>query len=212
MASVAFDLFLPEVLPECPGVPEPVAINAIRNASFDFCRQTLIWSEFKDAAAYTALTAEYQVAPPTGAQVVQVVSLALDDGRTLYPSTLDDIVAARPQWQTHTGPIETFVHSAPGTFRFVAIPENSGTFVAQVAYAPLRTATSVDERLYNLYLETIKFGALWKLKSLTGQSWTDPAAAAADLQLFNQGIGRAVTDRTRSNSRASLRVAPQWFA
>lgn len=211
MASVAFDLFLPEVLPECPGVPEPVAINAIRNACFDFCRRSLVWSEFQDAEAYQADIAEYQVSAPSNAQVAVILGITLDDKRTIYPASIDEIAAGRPAWRTATGAIEWFVTSDPDTFRFVAVPDVDGTFVAQVAYTPKRTATTTDASLYNFYLETIKYGSLWKLKSMLGQPWSDPAGATTHFQMFQQGIGKAITERTRSNSRAALRVASVPF-
>lgn len=211
MASVAFDLFLPEVLPECPGAPEPVAINAIRNACFDFCRRSLVWNEFQVSATYQANTAEYTVTSPANGQVALIMGITLDEKRTIYPASVDEIAAGRPAWRTATGTIEWFVTSDPNTFRFVAVPDTSGTFVAQVAYAPSRTATTVDASLHSLYLETIKYGALWKLKSMQGQPWTDPAGATAHYQMFQQGIGKAITERSRSNSRAALRVASVPF-
>jgi len=212
MASVTFDQFLPEILPEVAGVPHPLAINAVRNACFDFCRQSLIWNEFQDPEAYAQGVAEYEVGTPSGAQVVQVLSITLDDGRTIAPTSADVAVAARPNWRTAEGVIEAFVQSAPDVFRFVAVPNGDGQFTAQVAYAPLRSATSIDAALFNLYLEPIKYGALWKLKSTVNQAWSDPTGAAYNHQMFQQAIGKAVTERVRSNSRASLRVAPVSFA
>ena len=211
MASVTFDQFLPEILPEASGVPYPVAINAVRNACFDFCRKTLIWNEFQDPENYTLGTAEYQVTPASGAQVVQVMSITLDDGRTLDPASIDETVKVRPTWRTTVGIIEWFVQSAPDTFRFVSVPNSSGTYTAQVAYAPLRSATSIDASIYNLYLEGIKHGALWKLKSMNNQPWTDPQGAAFSGGMFLQAISAAIAERTRSNSRATLRVTPVQF-
>ena len=212
MASVTFDQFLPEVQPEAPGVPYPVVINAVRNACFDFCRQSLIWNEIQDAETYTAGTAEYQVSPPTGAQVVQVLNIVLDNGRHLQPASIDETMIVRPRWQTQQGVIEWYVQTAPDTFRFVAVPDTAGNFSAQVAYAPTRAATSVDASIYNLYLESIKYGALWKIKVMAGTAWGDPAGAQYYEGEFRKAIGRAITDRTRSNSRASIRVQPVWFA
>ena len=211
MASVTFDQFLPEIQPEVPGVPYPVVINAIRNACFDFCRRSLVWNEFQSQKAYTQGTAEYVLTPATGAQIVQVLSLIIDDGRLIPPGSTDETVQARPQWRTQEGLVEWFIQPSPGVVHFVAVPNGSGTFVPQVAYAPARDASSVDASLYDLYLEDIKYGALWKLKSIVGEPWADPAGAAYYADLFNRGIGRAVSERTRNNSRASLRVAPTPF-
>ena len=211
MASVTFDQFLPEIQTEVTGVPYPVVINAIRNACFDFCRYSLVWNEFQDPEQYSQGTAEYQVSPPTGAQVVQVLSITLDDGRTLAPGSIDETVKVRPQWRLAEGVVEWFVQSAPDTFRFVAVPNTSGSYTVQAAYAPLRTATSVDASVYNLYLESIKYGTLWKLKAIANQAWSDAEGSAYNQKLFQQAIGRAISERTRSNSRAALRVAPVPF-
>lgn len=211
MASVSFDLFLPEVMPECPGVPTPVAVNAIRNACFDFCRKSLVWNEIQDAEGYSAGVAEYQISAPSGAQVVSVLSINLDGERVVYPATLPDVAAARPDWQVKQGAIDGFVLTSRDTLRFVAVPDKRGTFSAYTAYAPLRTATSIDAGIFDLYLETIRSGALWKLKSMMGQPWSDPAGAQYHEMLFRTKLGEAVTDRTRGNSSAVLRVAPRSF-
>lgn len=211
MASVTFDQFLPEVQPEAPGVPYPVVINAVRNACFDFCRHSLIWNEIQDEDAYLAGVAEYQVFPPTGAQVVQILNITLDNGRVVPPVSIDETVGVRPLWLTQTGVVEWFVQTSPDTFRFVAVPDTDGKFTARVAYAPTRTATKVDASLFNLYLESIKYGALAKLKAMQGTPWSDPAGAQAYELKFGQAVAKAVIERTRSNSRASIRVTPVPF-
>lgn len=212
MASVALDKFLPEVMPEAPGVPYPVAINAVRNACFDFCKRSLFWNETAEPEPFVAGEPEYVLTPPTGAQVVSVLSVVIDEKTTVYPAPLEVVVAARPAWQTATGLIEAFIQPASDTIRFVAVPDTSGAFSATVAYAPSRDSSTVDKRVYDQYLECIKHGALWKLKMMSGQTWSDPASAQYYEKLFNDGIGEAVIERNRSNSRAALRVVPRAFA
>lgn len=211
MASVSLDSFLPEVLPECAGVPYPVAINAIRNACFDFCKESNYWNVFQSATAYSANTATYTLTAPTDTQIVSVLGITLDDKQTIAPTSLEDIPLLRPAWATATGNIETYVQPEPKVITFVAVPDVSGTFVPSVAYAPSRTATTVDDRIFNLHLETIKHGALWKLKAMSGQPWTDPAGASVHEKQFWIGTGAATIERNRGNSRALMRVAPRSF-
>lgn len=211
MASVTFDKFLPEVMPECSGVPEPVAINAIRNACFDFCRQSLFWTVTLDPVAYTANVAEYDVDAPSGAVPVMVMNLVLDDSRTVTSYSLDNVAAVLPSWRTATGPIAGFMQPSNDVIRFVPIPSTSGVFVPTVAYAPERDATTVESSIYTLYLETIKYGALAKLKAMPGQPWSDPAAAMQYDRLFSKGIGDATIARTRGNGRTSLSVEMRSF-
>lgn len=209
MASVAFDLFLPEVLPDCPGVSDAMAINAIRNACYDFCRDSLLWSETQTPVSYTVGDPSYVLTAPAGAQVLTVITVTLDDERVVYPAALEDTVAARPGWATDSGTIDFFVQPVPNTIWFVATPDTAGTFTPTVAYAPTRTATSIDSRLYDQHLETIKYGALWKLHQSFQQPWSNPAAAAYFERVFWMGVGAATIERNRGSSRAAMRVAPR---
>ena len=211
MASVAFDLFLPEVLMEVDAVPTPVAINAIRNACFDFCRDSHYWQEVQDAEVYEANTATYELTAPSGAQIVGVRNCVLDEKKTVYPWALDDIVAAQPAWRTRTGIIDGFVTLEPHAVTFIAVPEVAGSFVPTVALAPSRTATTVDARIYNLHLETIKYGALWKLKSQAGKPWSDHGGAKENESLFLMGVNSATIERQRTNSNAVVQVTPRPF-
>ena len=211
MASVAFDVFLPDVLLEAAGVPSPVAINAIRNACFDFCRDSLWLTTLSDPATYSPDVQDYDLEPPSGTKVVGVLSVTLDSNQTIFPWSMEETVAARPNWQTATGLIEGFVQKTPGSISMVQIPSKTGTFVASLAVAPTRSATSIDDRIYDYHLESIKYGALWKLKSMINQAWSDPAGASLYEQRFLMMVNQATTERLRSNSRASMRVAPRAF-
>ena len=211
MASVAFDQFLPEILLEVPSVPEPVAINAVRNACFDFCRDSLWLSRYADPETYTDGVATYELSADGGEQIVAVMHITIDGVKTVYPWALEDVVSAKPNWSTATGTIDGYVQPSPDVVSFVAVPNTSGTFVANLAVAPARTATAVDARIFNLHLETIKYGALWKLKSQAGQPWSDAAGASLNEQRFLMMVNQAVIERTRGNTRAALRVAPRPF-
>ena len=211
MASVAFDVFLPEVLLEVDGVPSPVAINAVRNACFDFCRDSQYWTEVQDAQPYDLGVASYVVTAPSGAQILSVRDCVIDSKKTVYPWALDEVKSARPSWQTYTGLIEGFVTVEPNVVTFISVPDSAGTFVPTVVLAPSRAATTVDAKLYNLHLETIKYGALWKLKSQVGKPWHDPAGAKENESLFLMGVNAATVDRQRTNSSAISRAAPRSF-
>ena len=211
MASVTFDVFLPEVMLEVDGVPSPVALNAVRNACFDFCRDSQYWTSVQTAVAYALGTASYALTAPTDTQIIGVRDCVLDGKKTVYPWTLDEVKAARPNWQTYSGNVEGFVTVDPDTVTFVAVPDAAGTFVPTVILAPTRAATTVDAKLYNLHLETIKYGALWKLKSQVGKPWSDPAGAKENESLFLMGVNAATIDRQRTNSSAASRAAPRAF-
>lgn len=211
MASVALDLFLPEVRPESPGAPAPVALNAIRNACYDFCTKSLLWNEVQDPYAYSAGVAEYQIDAIPDSQVVSVLLVTINDAFALTPTVLEDLARKRPSWASAQGAIQGFVQPQPDTIRFYAVPSDSGAFTPHVAYAPTRAAATIDARVYNQHLETIKHGALWKLKQMLGKDWSDPGGAAYHEAHFRAGVGAAIVERNRGNSRASLSVEMRPF-
>lgn len=212
MALVSLKLFLPEVLPDCPGAPELVAVNAIRNACIEFCRRSLLITEIQTAQPYTAGTQQYSLAPLSSEQqLVKAMSVTLDDSNTVYPFRLDDVVGVAPDWQVKQGGVQGFIQPSPTELLFVRVPDTSGTFVPVVATAPTRVCTTVDNRLYDLYLETVKLGALARLKAVVNSSFSDPSGAAIYAQQFLMGVNAAVVEKNMESSRALLRVEPRPF-
>lgn len=209
--AVSFDQFLSEINPECPGVPNPVAINAVRNACFDFCRESLWWNEVQDPYSYSQGVSQYQIDAPNGAQIAGVLNLNLDEKRVIYPTPTEQVSEALPGWASTQGNIIGFAQPALNTVQLFPVPQENGYFIPMVAYAPSRSATSIDDRIYNLHLETIKYGALWKLKMMAGQPWADPAGAAYYEGHFWMGVNAATVERNRGNTRATMRVAPRPF-
>lgn len=211
MASVLLEKFLPFVVAECMGAPEPTAVDALRNACFDFCRRSLWWTERQDIENYVSGTGEYQLMAPPGAVIVAVQSVNLDGERVVAPAATEDVDRMIPGGWTSTGPIQTFVQTRPDALQFIPAPNKNGTFACIAAYAPSRTTLSVPEGLFTYYLETIVQGALSKLKRMPGQSWTDPAAAVAYERLFLLGVNAALLERNRGPMRAGMRADPIPF-
>lgn len=211
MASVPLEKFLPFVVAECLGAPEPTAVDALRNACFDFCRRSLWWTERQDSEVYTAGVGEYQLMAPPGAVVVSVQSVNLDGERTIKATVAEDVDRAMPAGWTNTGPVQAFVQPRPDTIQFIPAPDKSGSFVCIAAFAPSRTTQTVPDGLFHYHLETIVQGALSKLKRMPGQAWTDPAAAVAYERLFLTGINAVLLDRNRGPMRAGLRIDPIPF-
>lgn len=211
MDSVALDLFLPEVFTEAQGAPTPVVLNAVRNACFDFCRKSLWLNYVESPVQYTAGVQTYTLTPPQDMQVLGVMDINLDGVRTIYPWPRDDVAALRPAWQSDKGLVEGFVQLANNTVSLVKVPDTNGQFTPTVAYAPTRDAATIDRRIYDLHLEAIKYGALWKLKSATDQPWSDKAGAQMYEKLFLVAVNNATVERLRTNTRASVRVMPTPF-
>ena len=211
MPSVAFEAFLPEVLPEAHLAPQPLAISAIRNACYDFCRSSLVWTEVQDPTNYSKGVADYDLDAPSGAQVISLLSLIVDGTRAVYPTTIEAVVATKPGWTTDTGPVTAYLQKTPSSVTLISVPDTDGVFVPTVAYTPTRKSTSIDSTIYELYFEAIKYGALWKLKATTNTPWADPTGAVYYERLFKAKTLEANNERVRGNARTSVSVAPRPF-
>lgn len=212
MGTAALEDFLTGVVPEVPGVSDPAAVGAIRNACYDLCAKSLVWNEVQAPVAYTASDPSYQIdTPDANTQVAMVLNVTVDDKYTIHPTTLEHLAMVMPDWRVAEGGIVGYFQSNPDEIRFVRIPDVDGTFTATVAYAPTRSATHISDILVSTYYETVVHGALWKLKRNPSQPWADEAGARYYEKLFRSGVADAIADRTRANSRALLRVAPRPF-
>jgi len=211
MATTAFTAFLPEILPQLPACSDLIAVNAVRNACIDFCTGALFWNETLDPVTVTDTDFPYDLEAPSGARVVSVMSVAVD-GMAIPPVFLDaleklpswgDAMAATPAVFCQPNPSQLFLYprlDAPATM------------VVRAAFAPTRSASTVDYLVYNEYLEEIAAGAMGKLMKMPGQPWSNPETGGYYSDLFEKAITDAASRVNKSFSRADTAIAMRSFA
>lgn len=206
MTTVAFTQFLPEVLPSVQGCSDILALNAIRNAAIEFCGSTMYWQETQDPVTLTAADLPYDFEAPTGANVIQPLSIRCN-GSNVVPKSLDWLDANIPNWATLVADYPSFYYQPnPNQMVLVGQPSTSVDLTIRVAYIPARTATGVDQTLYQYYLEAIAFGALTRLCAVPGQPWTNPEVAQYSRAMFNNAMTDATIEANKSYDRGGLKV------
>lgn len=134
---------------------------------------------FKESGVWLA-TFEESVCPcdtvitlslPRDALVAAVLALYLDG------SKVDGSL-----YQTSTREITLMNASPQAAFALV-----------EASLRPTRTATALPDDLMEEWGDTLSFGAVAKLKSMSGQGieWSDPQGAATNFQLYTEGVGKA---------------------
>lgn len=212
MANVAFTAFLPEVLPLVPGCADVVAVNAIRNACIEFCQGSNIWQETQDPFDLLPADLPYDLEGVSGAKVCRVLSLRVD-GQRIDPITMDELDAKFYNWREAQADVPTaYYQPNPDSLALYPIPTGAVNAVFRVAYAPLRTASGVEEYVYQDWLEELAAGALARLMSMPGQSFTNEVAAAGYRDTFEKGISDAAAEANKSFSRAEPMVQMRRFA
>lgn len=210
MNEVSFELFLPEVLPYMPAVPEVVAVNAIRNAAIEFCNLSHIWLVEHDPLTTLEAVACYELEAPVDAQVTRIHQAWFDGSRLVQASEDELMRLFGPSWYTMTGTPRYISQMSHLEVRLTPTPldRTVGGLRMLVALAPLRTSTTIDESIYQRWAEQIAYGARARLYETPNQSYYDPKAAVYYRRLFHAAIGEAKVERNRGLTRAQPHMRP----
>lgn len=207
MATTAFTVWLPEVLPSVPECPEVLAINAIRNSCVEFCNATNWWQGDYGTTAITAAQLPFSFTVANSGSVAQILVATLD-GAPLVPANVDELDSKVIGWRDATGQPRVYFQPLPGTIDFYPRPAGTDSYdiFMRVSYTPLRAATTVDSTVYESYMEEIAAGALSRLMMIPGKPWTNEQAGAAYDSTFKSAKVQATIEASRSYGRASKQI------
>lgn len=201
------------VLPFMGAVPLPAVDDAVIDACVEFCTRTRVLRSILTPIALVPGPGEYEIDAPDGDNVIVSVTAAwLPEGK-INSKTRPELDADYPGgWADletgETRGVAGFYCRAPGFIRL--IPKLSvkvaRALTLEVAYAPLRTATDVDDVLFDTYAETIAIGAMGRLHQHKAD-YADPTRVATYLQSFGQAITECADDSARGFAHQPLRTA-----
>jgi hypothetical protein len=196
----AFTGFLSEVMPYVPGCPQPMIINAIRNATIQLCQESSWYTYTPAAINVVATTSEYALTPPAGTLVSDILWAAYND-TPLEPKTEVQLDAVGSDWKNETGDPVYYTLLSPRSVRVVPTPVLALTSGLKLRYAlkPTPTATTVDDTVFEEWHEAIAAGALARLLEIRDKPWTSLAEAERQLGVFLAGIQKAKTRAASSN-------------
>jgi hypothetical protein len=210
------DVFLTRLLPSVNGCPEPLARRALIDSAIEFCEETGVVRVTTDSVATQSGTSVYTVDIPTG-QLVVNVQRAWYGSRELTAapdSQVANVQAYISEAATDIGqePIY-FIEFMPGEVTLFPTPGASanGELVFRASTKPARSATSVENVLYEDWVEPIVSGALARLHATPDTPFFSASAAGYQASLFRLGINRARSEALRGRVRTSISVAPRAF-
>lgn len=199
--STALTGVQPYVVPHVPGCPLPIVDNAILRAAIRFCAETGVWRYTHATVAAVEATVAYPFAPPAGAKVERVLAAWLD-GLPLTVKNATDMLGVT-DWQTLTGTPEYLVVLSDTQFRLY--PLGAGDVDMEVTVKPARSATTIDDSVFEAHVEAIADGALEILMTYPGKAWTNPELAAYHKGKFEEAIADAEIHEYR---HAAIRTVP----
>jgi hypothetical protein len=212
VSNIAYTEFFPEILPYFPGIPEALAINAVRNAAIEFCNRTdwLLYTPIlQDLIAYED---EYDLTldVPTDHTVSRVQAVWVSDMQVM-PRSEDELRRIyNLDWRKQTGRPLYYTQYTPETLVLVPFTTSnySQALATTLVIRPTRDSTTCDSSLHERWVEEISYGARMRLHEAAGHAYENPQLAEKYRVLFSQGIDRAIIERTRGLSRTNMRVRP----
>jgi len=204
MSAVLFDsdLFLNEIMPDVPGCSKEIAVNAIRNASIEFCKKSFVWMETLDPLNVVVNVDVYDVGVIPIGSVVERVNKLYYLGVELTASNVDEVNAKRQS--AVGGAVKFYAQSSPTQVILHGMPEVSttGALVMNVSLTPSHTSSGIDSSITDRYLDGIVSGAKSRLMLMPKKPWTDMALASYHKGEFGSAADTAMIDAARGFGRA----------
>jgi hypothetical protein len=185
------------------GCPQAVAVDALRNATIEFCTRTR-WVTLGQQLTLTgAEVPEFDLTQ----QVVDIVDAEID-GEPVDIVHLNDGETVR-----NLGPGEYALRFADPNFaELTPAPTVAQPVVIDLllAVAPGPEAADLSVDLWRRWSEALKHGALYRLYAMPSKPWSAPNAVAYHQTEFERAITRAsaAAGVNRSQRGRRLRVKP----
>ena len=193
------------VLPSVIGCPTITASQAILNACIEFCEKSLIVREVVDPFTTVANVSAYDIELSSGAKLAMIMSASVDS-KDITALGSDDF----PNLGTAVSKPQSCRYGEDGMLQLYPVPDAAYTIGLVVAIKPSRSATAVNDKLFEDWGEHIASGALQRLMLLPS-AWANPALAASHGAYFSAGINQARLAHRREKTRAETRVQPVWI-
>lgn len=206
----ALDVFLSSVRPWAPGVPDPTAFKNIRLAAIEFCERTRLW-KYEDDYDVTEEDCNSGIFTPNGSQVHDI-EIVLFDGKELAPRSTRDLDRLLPKWRiggNATGLPSYYTQIDQNTLRVV--PARAGHLYLCLRLKPTQDATDIPDFIANEYREVIAWGALGRILTIPGQSYSNPELGTYYAEKFTQKLDRLSTKGTTGQQAAPKRSRARFF-
>jgi hypothetical protein len=208
----AIDTFLPEVRPWAPGVPDATAFKSIRGAAIEFCERTKLWKYESTTPVLSTDSATSTITTPTDSAVFDI-EVALFSGRELEPKAPKDLDDILNGWRTGglgNGVTKYVTQIAQNTLTLVPQTMDDGSLYLCLRLKPSQTAMTMPAFLSD-YSECIGWGALGRILTIPGQSYSNPNLAAYYTTRFLEKIDTLSRKGTTGQQNAIKRIKSSFF-
>jgi len=195
------------VRPQVLGCPEPIIIDALRQAAETLCRDSHVWQEKLWPISTYGAIGHYRVPLPAYARLVSPQRVQFD-GQWLeyrHADALERLMGV--DWRSAQAGPQYWTMESANTIRLVPQP-GSDAADALVIWASLEPAEHAVELpdWFRQYDSTLTEGALAALKEMPQQQWSAPKMAQEHRRRFKVQVANARYHASRGFSDRPLRT------
>lgn len=205
MATVALDVFLPQISTKVMGCPDPVVRDALVRAAAEFCTRSECWHELQAAASVTSANFPYSIPVAAHARVIRLLAAKVD-GSTITETSYGALDSVE-DWDTETDTPAHYLFNSSDKLIVYPLPIAAVSLRLRVVYTVARAATVLEDFLYTRWLEEIASGAVAKLVSEPNKVWSNPDQYAFHKAIFERGVVAARIESRRNLTTADMCVA-----
>lgn len=203
--------FYPRILPYLPGCPEPLVDQVLLNSAIEFCEASMTLRQNLDMFKTSVGKVEYDLDPPSAQHDINRVMGVTVNGRELHAGLAEAIRNDLPT--ANATPRGFYTDRTDSTFMLRLAPPPDGVYpvIVAVTLRPARTATQLDDDLFNIWIDPVVSGAIGRAMQIPNQPFTDYARAD---QLLAEAARLTNSSRIEGNYglvRGSMRVRPRSF-
>lgn len=211
----ALNSFMSRILPHVAGCPDITAQEALLDTAIDFCEKTLIVQQTLDTIDTVVDTIEYELTAPRHQAVVLPVAVWFKT-TLLEPvpvQAIRNVQAYTNTGEPMEGPPRQYFWTAANTIGLYPIPDAAETaaLVVRAALKPTRSATQLEDVLYEDWIDTLAHGTLARLHMMKDQPWASADRALLHGREYRAGTQRARIEQSTGRIRTTLSVRMRSF-
>lgn len=204
--------FYPRILPYLPGCPEPVVDQVLLNSAIEFAENSLTIRQNLDAFNTIVGVSQYDLDPPSSNHDINRVMSVAVNGKELVPGMAE--VVRNDLSTAPATPRSFYTNRTDNTFtlKLYPTPDKVSRVVVGVTLRPARSATYLDDDMYNIWIDPIVSGAIARAMQIPNQPFTDYARAEALLLSASKQTNSSRIESNYGLIRGSMRVRNRPFA
>lgn len=204
------DSLLPKVDIWAPGCPEPLALDALRNAGIEFCRRTRMW---RDSDSFVVSTPDCEgVCTLSDAQIFEIETVRWDNSYPLTPKTPAWLNEHYPGWRQDTEGVSApkyVTQLTPGTV--TVYPRATGSLFLGLILEPSQDATTFPDFMVDSHADALAQAAAGMVLVVPDADWSNPNLGAALVQGWQSRLDRLALVGSKTQLKARLRTKPSFM-